>query len=800
MLTDLRYAIRALAASRGFTIAAVLTLALGIGASTTIFTLVYSVLLKPLPFAEPHRLVRLTEGRPGFTLNVSYPNFIDWRARNHVFEDMAIFNTFATAVIPADHAPAEVFPAGHCEARLFSVLGLQPALGRFFSQAEQQPSEAIVAVISASLWHRRYGGDPSIIGRAVRIGEDLTTIVGVLPQGVRPENVDVWFPIRGLSPMQLDRANHPGFGAIARLRDRISVEEARREMSAIAAALEREYPVSNHAMGVFVTPLLEAMAAPVRPTLTAVTVAVNVLLLIACANVANLLLARGLGRERETSIRSALGATRVRLVRLFMAEGLLLGGAGALAGLLLAAWSVRLLNQVPGLALPRRADIAVDAHVFTFAIALAFGTALLFAFAPALQLSRVDLMRTLRLAGSADNATPPARRLRSALVAIEVALLIVLLAGAALMHRTLEHLAGVSPGFRADGLIAVRLVQQGSRYESDEAIASFANTAIASMHAAGGISRAAFAWPFDYTGFSWSPNINFPDRPFPPGREPVAQAAAVTPGYFETMGIPFIRGRNFGPEDRPGAPVTAIVNRSFAERFFPGEDPIGKRVSGVRIPEMQGMPIVGIVGDTLRGGMLRGVTPEIYVSFFEFPQGSATLVVRAANGDPLAISGDVKARLASIDPGVAISGIRRLSDQLAATYGDRSALSWLLAVFATLALGLTAVGIGSVVSFTVVQRTEEIGIRMALGAPPSGVMTLVIRSVLVPVAAGAACGLLSVLALSGVARRYVVGVSPLDPASLGLALLVLLGAALIAASIPARWAAGIDPLLAMRRS
>jgi len=799
MLADLRYALRALAASRGFSIAATLTLALGIGASTTIFTLVYGVLLKPLPFVEPNRLVRLTEGRPGFTLNVSHPNFIDWRARNHVFEDMAIFNTFATAVIPAESGPAEVFPAGHCEARLFSVLGVHAALGRVFIEADQQPSEDIAVVISDSLWRHRFGSDRSIAGRAVHIDETMVTIVGVLPRDVRPENVDVWFPMRGLGPMQLDRANHPGFGAIARLRRGIAVNDARREMTSIAAALEREYPVANHGMGVFVTPLLEALSARIRPTLTALSAAVNVLLLIACANVANLLLARGLGRERETSIRAALGATRVRLVRLFMVEGLVLGFAGTAAGLLIAGWGVRLLADMPVLALPRRPDIAVDPHVLAFAMVLAIVTALLFAFTPALHLSRIDLMRGVRLAGPTDTSTPRTMRLRAALVGIEVALLIVLLAGAVVMHRTLTFLAGTDPGFHSDGLLAVRLVQLPARYGDKGAIVSFAKRTIESLNGAGAIRGAALAWPFDYTSFTWAPNINLPERPFAPGREPVAQAAAVTPGYFETMGIPFVKGRNFAPEDRAGATIVVIVNRAFGDRFFPSEDPIGRRITGVRIPEMQNMPIVGVVGNTLRAGMLGGVTPEIYVSYYQFPQPGASLVVRSASRDPLAIGGEVKARLASIDPGVAISGIRRVSDQLAATYGDRRALSRLLGIFAMLALGLTIVGIGSVVSFAVVQRTREIGIRMALGAPASGVMRLVIRGVLAPVTCGAIVGVVLLGGLSGVARSYVFGVSPLDPASLVISLAVLLVAAVSAAYFPARRAAAVDPLRAMRR-
>ena len=548
-------------------------------------------------------------------------------------------------------------------------------------------------------------------------------------------------------------------------------------------------------MGVFVTPLLESVAGHVRPTLSALSGAVSVLLLIACANVANLLLARGLGRERETSIRSALGASRGRLIRLFLIEGLILGCAGALAGLILAAWGVRVLHGVPGLALPRAAEVAIDPHVIGFAGLLAISTAMLFALAPAWHLSRVDLMQILRLAGSTSGSAR-ATRLRSALVAVEVGLLVVLLACAALMQRTLSFLSGLDPGFRADGLMAVRLVQTDA-LSSGDAAAGFADRIARGIEGTGQ-ARAALAWPFDYTGFSWSPNIDLPDRPFPDGQQPVAQAATVTPAYFGTMGIPLVRGRNFGAEDRHGSPVVAIVNQSFVRRFFPNQDPIGQRVSGVRIPEMQNMPIVGVVGDTRRGGMLKGFTPELYVSYAQFPQPGATVIVRAGSGDPLRLANEVKARIAAVDPSIAISGVRRLTDQLAATYGDRRAFSWLLGLFAALALGLTALGIGSVVSFTVASRRPEIGVRMALGANPRAVMRLFVRGALRPVAIGAVGGAVALVPVTRIMRGYVFGISTADPLSLGIAALVLVTVACAAAYVPARRAARIDPLVALR--
>jgi len=801
MLGDIRYAFRTLAASPGFTIAAVLTLALGIGANTAIFTAVYGVLLKPLPYDEPDRLIRISETKRGGGWNVAVPNYLDWRARNHVFSGMAIFNTAQRVILSAAGTPAEVSPGGTAEIGMFPLMGVQPAHGRLFVESEQEPG-ALVAIITDEVWRRRFGGDAAIVGQAVHMDEVPVTVVGVLPPGVRPFDVDVWFPHRPkqLTAMQLDRANHPGFGVVARLRDGVGVEQAQREMSTIAESLAREYPASNTDMGVRLMPMIDAVAGSIRPTLRLLMGAVAVLLLIACANVANLLLARGLGRERETSIRSALGASRLRLVRLFFIEGLLLGVAAASSGLLLAGWGVRLLRGVPGLALPRAADVSINPQVLAFTAVLAVATAVLFALAPALQLSRVDLMRVLRQGGTGEGSSPRNARLRSALVAVEVALLVVLLTAAALMQRSLSRLAAVDLGFEAEKVVSVPLQQLRSRYADDKAIISFADALLESARAQNGAAGAALAWPFDYTGFTWATNINLPERPFVAGKEPTAQTAAVTPGYFAVMGIPIVRGRDFGSAEQPGAPVSLIVNQTFATRFFPGEDPIGKRVHSMNIPEMQNMTIVGVAGDTRRGGTLRGYTPEMYISYVQFPQVGATLVVRSAAADPLTLANDLRLRVASVDGAIAVGTIRRLSDAMARTYGDRRALSWLLAVFAALALGLTILGIASVVSFTVARRVPEIGVRIALGANRADVVRLIVKGSLYPVALGIVVGLAALVPLSRAYHSYLFQVSAADPASLAAAIALLLAAAVAAAYVPARRASAIDPLTALRSS
>ena len=798
MISDLRYAIRSLCAHPWFAASAILTLALGIGANTAIFAVLYGVLLRPLPFGDAGRLVRISETVHGVQWNVSYPNFLDWRARNHVFTDMAIFNTAGRVALRREGAEATFVPAGTTEPRLFDVLAVQPARGRQFAPGEEKPDTPVVAVITDELWRTAFGGDPAAVGRAVRMDDDEVTIVGVLPPGVRPFDVDVWLPMRQLSPMQLDRGNHPGFGVVARLRDHVTLSRATEEMNAIAGSLQREYPSTNRDVGIRLRPLLDSITGGIRPTLLTLMGAVAVLMLIACANVANLLLAKGLRRERETSVRAALGASRMRLVRLFMAEGAAIGLAGAAAGLLGAAWGVRLLRAAPGVALPRAGDIRIDPAILAFAVALGFGTAVLFALAPAIQLSRLDLMRVLRLGGMSEAATPGARQVRSLLVGIEVALLLVLLVGAGLMVRTIDNLAALDPGFDADRVLSLRLQQPPSGYDSDTKMVSYAERLQDRVRQAGGVADAALAWPFDYTSFSWSPFINFPAHPVEAGREPTAQTAAVTPEYFHTMGIPLVRGRNFGPADRAGAPLVVIVSQTFASRFFKGQDPIGERISALKIPQMQNMPIVGVVGDTRRAGLLRDATPEMYVAYAQFPVRDATLVVRSASADPLALSAEMKAQVASLDPEVLVTGVRRLADQLATSYADRRALSRLLSAFAVLALLLTVLGIASVVSFTVAQRTTEIGIRMALGAGRGSVVALIVRGAMLPVAGGALAGLLALAPASRALDAYLFGVSAADPMSIAAAIVLLVVASAAAAYVPARRAAAVDPLTTLR--
>ncbi|HXW07208.1 MAG TPA: ABC transporter permease [Vicinamibacterales bacterium] len=796
MHNDIACAIRALLRAPGFTATAALTLALGIGANTAIFSVVHAVLLRPLPFAEPDRLVRLDEGRADRRLNVSYPNFLDWRMRSRVFEDMAVCLPFGSAVVTGPER-AEVISTAKSEARLFAVLGVRPRLGRIFRPEEEVPGAAAVVLISHALWLRRYGGAGDVVGRALTLDGEAATIVGVLPAEFRLLAADVVYPLGPrLRRIDADRASHAGFFAYARLKPGVDVARAQDEMSAIAADLEREHPSANAQMGVFVTPLDEFLLGGARPTLRLLSTAVGLLLLVACANVANVLLARGLHRGRETAVRAALGASRFRIVRLFLIEGVMIAGAGSAAGILVASWGVRIVQASRALNLPRAADIAIDGPTVLYAVALSGATVLLFALAPALQLSRGDVMASLRQAGGVAAAQRGSARLRQLLIASEVALSLVLLVGAGLMLRSLAVLSAVGPGYDAEHVLAVDIAQSGSRYEDPDVLRQFAVELVEQARRLPGAAGAALAFAPDAL---WTPRINRMDAPFAPGQEAAPFASAVTPAYFATLGIPIRHGRVFESADSGGAPVAAVVNEAFVREVLGGAEPLGIGLTAEGIPEMARMEIVGVVGDTRRLGLAGGIRPELYVSYAQMPVSYPTLFVRAVGGDPLALARAVDQRVAAIDPGVPTVRPRRLLDQLSASTSNRRTIGILLGLFAALALGLTAVGIAGMVACVVAQRTPEIGLRIALGARPSSVSRLVVAGAMVPVLAGMAVGAAATWPSGRLIRSFLYGVAPADPWSLAVAAATLAIVALCAACLPARRASRIDPITALTR-
>jgi len=792
MLTDLRFSARALAKNPGYALVAILTVALGIGANSAMFSVIHGVLLQPLAYSAPDRLVRVQEGRPGFTLNISYPNFLDWRARNPVFEDMVIYNTLASSVLTTK-GPAERVQGGFAEARLFDFLGLPPLIGRTFAERE---SGAVI--LSHRLWQLRFGADPSIVGKSIVLDREPMTVIGVLPPDMRLANRDVWFHMRPetFRPVQMDRGNHPGFQALARIKAGVTLRQAQEAMTAIAKDLEKQYPKTNYNMGVMLTPMLEATVGAVRPILLALFGAVGFVLLIACANVANVLLARALGRGAEVAVRAALGAGRGRLFRLFLSESLLITLAGGALGMLLTGWGIDALKLLGARMLPRIDAIHVDAAVLAYTAALTAAATVLFGVLPAWQSSGVNLADALKQGGRGPSGAVRGR-LRWMLISAEVAFSVVLLVGAGLMIRTIAALSGVDPGYRPQQLLAFNLHQTGTRYQTTAAITDFDQQLLTRLRDLPGLQSVASAWPFDLISFGVTPYLRMLDKPVAAGREPSILSAWVSPEYFATLGIPLRAGRVLTPRDRIGTPAAAVVNEEFVRRFYPHENPLGKRVALVGYDMLNPIEIVGVVGNTLRAGPAGGMSPEFYGAYAQLPVTGNSILIRTAQ-DPAQIAKAVRIAIASIDPEVAIDNVVRVEDMLAATVAGRRFTRTLLVIFAALALILAGAGIYGLVSYATARRTREIGVRMALGAGRGEILGLVLRQTFAPVGLGIVAGVVSAAGLTRYLAAQLYGVGTFDPITSCLVVTAIVAVSWLACWSPAVRASRLDPLVALR--
>ena len=797
---DIRYAVRVLGKNPSFTFLAVLTLALGIGANTAIFSVVHAVLLAPLPYTESDHLIRITERMKTRQMNVSYPNYLDWRARNHTLDDLATYNPYGSATLTGVER-AELLGGSRASENLFRMLGVQPVVGRTFTADEDRPGAPDVVLISHSLWERQFGKDPDIAGREIILDSSPATIIGVLPPDFRLTNAAVWRPIQpSLNANSLDRANHPGFAAIGRLKPGVTLDEARRDLESIAAALEREYPESNKDKTVIVTSLLDSMVGRVRPALVVLSVAVGFVLLIACANVANVLLARAVDRSREVAVRAALGASRARLARMFLVECLLLALAGGAAGVMLAAWGVDALRAAaPAGILPRSGGIELNQSVLLFSLGASLLAGVVFGLAPLWQVSRTNLLEALKLGVRSATDSRARLRLRWSLVSVQVALSLVLLVGAGLMIRSLVALSRVDPGFRAQGLLIVRSGIPQNKYKDHAGVSAFVEQALEKVSAVPGVESAAAAWPFTTDGL-WTPAIQFQDRPRPAGQEPWVQAAVVTPEFFATMKVPLLEGRAFTAHDRQGAPGVAMVSERFAREFYPGENVIGKRV---RMPGAEGFAvpgwteIVGVVGNTLRSGLAGRFTAEIYWPYAQFAVAFPSIIVRTP-GEPAALMESVRGELVALDRDVVTYGATPVSDILGGSVADRKFYQSLLGVFAALAAILAAVGIYGVVAYLAAQRTREIGIRMALGAGRAHILAMMLRQGLAPVGAGLALGIAAALGLTRFLTNLLYGVPATDVLTFTSVAAGLAVVALAACWIPARRASRVHPVVALR--
>jgi putative ABC transport system permease protein len=806
LLMDARIALRSLLRAPSFMIAAVLTLALGIGANTAIFSAVHGVLLRPLPFPDAERLVAvwLTSEQDGIDRDVgSYPIFREFEAGTGSLSQMAASartsGTFAEGEY-AEQVPGLLVTGGY-----FGLLGVPPAYGRVLTTGDTVPGLHQVVVLSHGLWTRQFGADPAVIGRAARIDGIAYEVVGVMPAGFgHPPSTDFWRPLARTEQVAglLDNQGALWLSMIGRLAPGVRFARADAEAAGVLARFVEEEPEALGAgTGVLVEPLRDAIVGDVRPALLVLLGAVGFVLLIACANVANLLLARGTVRQKELAVRSALGASGGRLARQVLTESLVLAAIGGAAGLLLAYWGTAALIAASPPDLPRIEHVHVDGVVIAFATLLALLTGALFGIAPALH-ARLSALGSVLREGGRGGTGDRISRVRPVLIAAEVALALMLLVGAGLLIRSFASLQAVDPGFRTERVLSFRLALTPSRYPEQDQVRAFRSDLIERLEA---MPQVQSVRGINTLLLDALPNM----APIAvEGREPAttgAQAASVTqdlvdPGFFASMGVPIVRGRDFGPQDVQGGVPAAVVNETFARRYFPGESPIDRRFTwgNPTNPEAIWYTIVGVAADTRRSGLAAPVRAEAFRSATQIVSRSMEYLVRTT-GEPLALVPQLRELVREMDAELPLARVRTVEQAFADALATRRFIVMLLAVFAAVAVVLAAVGIYGVLSFLVGQRTRELGIRMALGAERRDVLALVLRDSLRNVLPGVLIGLAGSLALTRLLRAQLVGITPTDPLTFAGVTMLLLGVALCASWIPARRAARIEPMVTLRQ-
>ena len=803
MKSDVVYAIRSLRKRPVFAAAAVLTLALGIGANSAIFTVVNAVLLQPLPYPAPDRLMMLWTYNPrqGYDKDVNaYPNFDDWRRLSASFEGMSAYfgSTFALtqAGDPAQIEGAIVTPG------FFETLGVTPVLGRTFDGREVSAGGARVAILSHGLWQTRFGGDPAIVGRTVILNSVSHEVLGVMPASfAHPQTALVWTPLspsERLAPVMQSRSSY-WLEVIGRLKPGIDRRLAQSEMDTIAAALETQYPEANAGIGVRLVPMHEEIVGDVRQPLLILFVTAGLVLLIACANVANLLLARAASRQRELAIRTALGAGRRRLIAQLLTESLVLASLGGVAGLLLAAWGIQAMLALAPSNLPRLTDVRVDSFAVLYTSLASLITGLVFGATPALQSAAATAGEFLNERGRTESHGARGRRLRASVAIAEVAVALVLLIGAGLLVRSFVAMHNVDLGFDARGILAVRVELPRARYANDAQVAAFFDDLVARLRALPGVQSVGLGSSVVRAPQSSTLSVYGQAPPDPSVRTPSVPYDSVTPEFFTTLKIPLRRGRLFTSTDGPAAQPVVVVNESLARRFFPDDDAIGKRVTYDDPVDAQArwLTIVGIVGDTRRGGVDRDPRAELYYPLTQLPDRSLYALVRTS-GDPLSLARAAQAQVWSIDPNQPTASIRSVEVILADAQANRRFTTLLLGLFSIVALALATMGIYGVIAYSTSQRVQEIGIRMALGASRRDVLTSVLKEAVIIGVFGLALGIAAALALTRFLSGLLFGVGAHDPVTFVTLPLGLLLVAILAALIPAARAVHVDPLVALR--
>jgi len=795
-MTDLKFAFRQLLKNPGFTAVVVLTLALGIGATTAIFSVVYAVVLRPLPFPESERLVAIWTQTPQVDrLPMAAANHRDLQAQNTVFEDIAMLGRVSHYNLTGDGEP-ERLQGSRVAANLFPLLRVKPTLGRGFVQEENQPGRDRVVILSHSLWQRRYAGDPKIVGKTIRLEHVPYTVVGVMgPEFSYPtRDFQIWVPLT-INPADFQTRTGYGHLAVARLKPGTTVEQAQNEANLIAARLAQQFPEVNKDVRFTVTPLRQDMAGVAQRPLYVLLGASIGLLLIGCGNLVNLLLVRGLARNRETAVRRALGATRFRLARQAAAELLPMLALGALAGVLVAQWGVQSLIPWLPAGLPRVNEIQVNLPVLAFSgavLLLAIGLVMLL---PLVQSSREDLAPTLREDLRTASGSAGRVKLRNLLVAGQVGLTVILLTGSGLLIRTFAALKELNPGFRPQGVLSLQLAIPRNKYGGDDNVASFCRRILDQVRALPGVEAAGMGNRLPLSGSSGMSSVLYQRNREEPGVLEATDETTATPNYFEVMGIPLLQGRSFSELDATNAPLVVVVDERFARLAWPGENPIGKRISSG--PNSSWAEVVGVVGHVRHENLESERRLQIYWNYLQRARDRMSLVVRTGE-DPQSLVKPVLDAIRMVDPDQPAYAIRTLVEVVDQYLALRRFNTVMVSLFAGSSLLLAMVGIYGVLTWTVRQRTREIGVRMALGAQRRSVLALVLRSGLKLAGAGIGLGLIGAVALTWLLRSLLFGVSPIDPLTFAAVPLLLAGVVLVASWLPARRAARVDPMEALR--
>src|SRR5256885_2615105 len=810
LLQDLRYGFRLLLKNKGFAAVAILALALGVGANTAIFSLVNGILLRPLPFPDAERIIFFEGKNPGAAgiteSNISFLDFTDWSQQTDLFASTAAYWT-GTANFGADGAEPERVPRAGVTTGFFTVLGVQPVLGRAFVSEDDKGWPQTVAIISHGLWKRRYGSDPAIVGKQVQMSSRPLTIIGVMPSGFEyPEQTQVWVPT-AVNLSDEPRDNRV-WSAIARMNNGIDLKQAQTRLSAINAQLARQFPETNKGWDVFLSTLHERLVGEVKPSLLALLGAVGFVLLIACANVANLLLARSAARQKEIAIRAAMGASRTRVLRQMLTESILLSAIGGIAGLVLSIWLTDLLMSMLPEGAPRLEQIGIDYRVLTFALGVSALTGVLFGIVPALQASKLDVTSALKEGGrSAEGHRRTSAR--SLLLIGEVALSLMLLVGAGLLIKSFLRLQEVRPGFNAHNVLTAQLALQGPKYKDDQPCVEFFRQLTERLEVVPGVQAAGGSvnLPLNASGYAIGRGFIPEGRPLTVDEARDAMFSTITGDYFRALQIPLLSGRTFEPRDNADGPKVVIINETTAKHHFGSPTAaIGKRLSiwsafrGRRRDEKFMREIVGVVGDTKTGSLTGEGGAQIYVPHAQDSQWNFMgLVIRTA-GDPAAFAITLRREVQALDKDQPIYNVRTMDDVVANSLGTRRGSMQLFAVFACAALFLAALGIYGVMAYSVTQRTQEIGIRMALGAQKSDVLGLVVRQGMTLTVIGVAVGIVGAFALTRLIASLLFGVAATDPLTFVAIPLLLLFVALVACYLPARRAARLDPKIALAQS